>query len=305
MTYWGTLAEGGQMLLGEPKEAVLSFDRDAPADQLKAVFPADSLWEELREVRVYDGGTGVFRGIVDEQNTKLTAAGLFVELICRSREALLLDSEAEPRRIKAPSLEGLRQRLLEPLGFQRVTGSQGSVPGELSIEKGTSCWTVMADFCRNYLGTEPYVDFEGTLRCEGIPERRIELSQVMEAEISSLPCQRLSQVWKQGYRGGYDVAYGDPDAPVERRRYISAQSGKNPRALLEESRRGSFLIQVTCAGSWRPLRGAAADVSIPQAGRFAGCPVRRAVYCRDQNGERTRFTLERGEDHVADPKTGR
>ena len=54
MTYWATLRNGGQMLLGEPKEAVLSYDRGAPADQLKAVFPADRIWEELAEVLLYD-----------------------------------------------------------------------------------------------------------------------------------------------------------------------------------------------------------------------------------------------------------
>lgn len=305
MTYWGVLQKGGQMLLGDPVEAVLSFDRDAPADQLKAVFPADRIWEDISEVYMYERGKGVFSGIVDEQNARLTQEGIFVELVCRSREALLLDSEAEPRKMKSPSLESLRQRLLEPLGFQKIVGSGSCGPGELDIEKGTSCWTVLAGFCRDYLDTEPYVDFEGVVCCGGIPQRKIELSQVMEAEICRLPCQRLSQVWKQGYRGGYDVAYSDPEAPAVRRRYISAQSGKNPRALLEESRRGSFLLQVTCAGSWWPLRGVLADVAIPQVGRFAGCPVRRGVYCRDRNGERTRFILERGEDHVADKEIGR
>ena len=48
MTFWGVLQRGGQMLLGDPAEAVLSFDRDAPADQLKAVFPADRIWEDCR-----------------------------------------------------------------------------------------------------------------------------------------------------------------------------------------------------------------------------------------------------------------
>ena len=100
MTYWGVLKNGGELLLGEPEEAVLSYDREAPADQLKAVFPADRLWEELTEVLVYDGGEGVFRGIVDEQNTRLSEAGLSTELVCRSREALLLDNEAEPGTIR-------------------------------------------------------------------------------------------------------------------------------------------------------------------------------------------------------------
>jgi len=291
------------MLLGDPQEAVLSFDRDAPADQLKAVFPAERVWEDISEVCVYDGGKGVFRGIVDEQNTKLTSSGLLVELVCRSREALLLDNEAEPAAIKRPSLESIHRRLLEPLGFPTVTGSGGAVPGELRVEKGASCWQVLSGFCGEYFGTEPYVDFDGGLHCEGWEERRVVLTDVISAQISRLPCKRLSAVWKQGYRGGYDALYTDPDAPVTRRRYVSALSGKNPRELLDQAKKDSFLLTVVCAGSWWPLRGARVDVDIPQAGRFTGRRVQKGVYYRDRNGERTRLVLEKGEDHVADKTT--
>lgn len=292
MTYWGTLAGGGQMLLGEPQEAVLSFDRGAPADQLKAVFPADRIWEDLSEVAVYDRGRGVFRGIVDEQHTRLNASGLTVELVCRSREALLLDNEAEPKTLVRPSLEGIRKRLLEPLGFMELTGGGGAVPGELAIGKGSSCWQVLAGFCRAYLGTEPYVDFDGVLHCEGMEPRKLELDGVLSAQVSRLPYKRLSAVWKQGYRGGYDTLYSDQDSPAVRRRYISAQSGKNPRTVLDEARKDSFRLTVTCDGAWWPLRGAVADVDIPGMGRFAGCPVVKGTYYRDGSGERTRLVLE-------------
>lgn len=300
MTYWGTLQSGGQMLLGDPQEAVLSFDRDAPADQLKAVFPADRIWEDICEVMAYDGGKGVFRGIVDEQNTRLTSEGLFVELVCRSREALLLDNEAEPSAIKRPSLESIHRRLLEPLGFAEISGSGGVVPGELRIEKGTSCWQVLSGFCGEYFGTQPYVDFDGAIHCEGIEERQVRLDSVISAEINRLPYKRLSAVWKQGYRGGYDTLYSDPDAPVVRRRYVSAQSGTNPRELLEEARKGSGLLTVVCAGSWWPLRGARAEVDVPRVGRFTGCAVVKGTYYRDRNGERTRLVLETEGENVAD-----
>lgn len=300
MTYWGVLKDGGEMLLGEPEEAVLSYDRGAPADQLKAVFPADRLWDELTEVRAYDGGQGVFRGIVDEQNARLTDSGLAVELVCRSREALLLDNEAEPRAIKSPSLGVLRGRLLEPLGFTAITGDMGPAPGELTVEKGSSCWEVLAGFCREYLGTEPYVDFDGAVHCEGRKERRLILGQVMGAQMSRLPYKRLSAVWKQGYRGGYDTLYSDSGAGLPRRRYLSAQNGKNPRTVLKEARQASFLLAVTCAGSWWPPHGCAVEVDIPRMGRFTGCRVRQAAYYRDASGERTKFVLERGDGDVAD-----
>lgn len=296
MTFWGELAGGGQMLLGDPQEAVLSYDREAPADQLKAVFPADRMWEPLAEVCVYHEGQGIFRGIVDEQNTRLGAGGLTVELVCRSREALLLDNEAEPGCIRSPSLEVLRRRMLEPLGLREVQGPGGSVRGELMVEKGSSCWAVLAGFCRDYLGTEPYVDFDGVVQCGPEKARRLELSRVVSAEICQMPCKELSAVWKQGYRGGYDTLFRESRAQGTRRRYLSAQSGKDPRDLLREARRESFLLRVTCAGVWWPVRGAAADVAAPLAGKFFGCPVKRAVCRRDRNGEQTSFVLERGEE---------
>lgn len=292
MTFWGTLHSGAQMLLGSPEEAVLSYDRDAPADQLKALFPADKIWDSLVEVSAYEGGRGVFRGIVDEQNTRLTSEGLYVELLCRSREALLLDNEAEPGTIKSPSLETLRQRMLEPLGLT-ASGNSQPAAGELFIEKGTSCWEVLAGFCQDFFGTVPYVDFDGVVRCEGREPENTVLKDVMSAEISELPCKRLSAVWKQSCRGGYDTLYSNPEAAVSRRRYLSAQNARHPREVLAEAERESFQLTVTCAGSWWPARGTV-DVAVPLAGRYEGCPVLRAVYYRDKNGERTRFILEKG-----------
>ena len=305
MTYWATLENGGQMLLGEPKEAVLSYDAAAPADQLKAVFPADRIWEELAEVLAYEGGQGVFRGVVDEQNTRLTSDGLFVEIVCRSREALLLDNEAEPRPIRGASLETLGSRMLEPLGFSKVVGGREALRGELAVEKGSSMWQVLAGFCRECFGTEPYVDFEGVLHCEGREPKKLSLGRVMSAQVSRRPYKRLSAVWKQGYRGGYDTLYSDAGAALPRRRYLSAQSGRNPRQVLDDARRESFLLTVTCAGNWWPPHGALADVNVPRAGRFENCRVRQAVYYRDGSGERTRFVLERSEACVADRKAGR
>ena len=68
MTFWGELTDGTELLLGNPLEAELLYDSDAPADQLKAVFPTEKLWDDLAVVRVFHQGQVVFGGIVDEQN---------------------------------------------------------------------------------------------------------------------------------------------------------------------------------------------------------------------------------------------
>lgn len=301
MTYWGILGDGTQMLLGDPKEALFSYDRDAPAHQLKAVFPAAGLWEGLSQVVVYDEGRAVFRGIVDEQNTRLDTRGVWTELVCRSLEALLLDNEAAPSPIHSPSLKALRTRLLEPLGFREVIGDEGPAPGVLEIEKGASCWQVLAGFCAGRWGTVPYVDPEGALHCEGLEGQEGEIGEVLWAEVSRRPCKELSQVWQQSFRGAYDTLYQNPEAMVARRRYLSSQSGVDPKRLLEDSRRESFCVTLECAGALWPAAGKAFTVELPGLGRLGHCPVKSARCRIDGKGWRTRLVLERGDmEDVAD-----
>ena len=138
MTFWGELTDGTELLLGEPMEAQLLYDSDAPASQLRAVFPAEKLWEDLAVVRVFHQGQVAFGGIVDEQNTALSGEGFTVELIARSWEALLLDNEARPAVLRSPSLGLLWERYFQPLGLTSVVGDQSPKAGELAVEKGTS-----------------------------------------------------------------------------------------------------------------------------------------------------------------------
>ena len=188
MTFWGELTDGTELLLGEPMEAQLLYDSDAPASQLRAVFPAEKQWEDLAVVRVFHQGQVAFGGIVDEQNTALSGEGFTVELIARSWEALLLDNEARPAVLRSPSLGLLWERYFQPLGLTSVVGDQSPKAGELAVEKGTSCWELLESFCRDYLGTAPWVDGKGTLHCEGPQETKVIAGRVLSAELSRLPC---------------------------------------------------------------------------------------------------------------------
>lgn len=304
MTCWGMGRDDAQILLGNPREMVLSFDRDAPADGLKAVFPAAGLWEPLSQVAVYEEGRTVFRGIVDEQNTRLSPEGIWVELVCRSMEALLLDNEACPQTVQSPSLKLLGVKLLEPLGFQNIDGPEGAVPGVLEIEKGVSCWQVLAGFCGRCFGTVPYVDGEGVLRCGGREAEDMPIADVLWAEISQKPCKELSEIWQQSFRGAYDTPYRDQEAAALRRRYVSSQSGGDPKKMLEQAKAESWSATLECGGAVWPLRGKTVSVSLPQLGKLTGCGVRSARCFLDNRGLRTRMVLERGEGHVADSPIG-
>lgn len=227
MTFWGELTDGTELLLGEPMEAQLLYDSDAPASQLRAVFPAEKQWEDLAVVRVFHQGQVAFGGIVDEQNTALSGEGFTVELIARSWEALLLDNEARPAVLRSPSLGLLWERYFQPLGLTSVVGDQSPKAGELAVEKGTSCWELLESFCRDYLGTAPWVDGKGTLHCEGPQKTKVIAGRVLSAELSRLPCKQLSAVWQQSFRGTYDTPFRGA-AGVKRQRYVSMEDGRDP-----------------------------------------------------------------------------
>ncbi len=296
MIFWGTAVSGNRLLLGEAAETVLSYDRDAPADLLRVKFPADRLWEELREIDLSERGETVFRGIVDEQNTTLSSGGLTVELVCRSLEALLLDNEAPPVNIASPSLPLLETKLLLPLGLALGEGDREVKRGELTVEKGESVWTVLERFCGDFLGTAPFVDQNGLVQCAGTSGKSLELKDVISAQLNLLPCKRITEVWQQSCRGGYDTLYRGKEQGIKRQRYLSAQSGKDPRQVLAEGEKSSFLLTVTCAGAWWPPKSVSASVRLPGIGGFSNCPVRSVQYRRDKTGERTRLVLEKGEE---------
>lgn len=292
MIFWATALSGDRMLLGEPEEAALSFDEDAPADLLRVRFPAEKPWEELSQVSAYEGEELLFRGVVDEQSAQLSGQGLCIELVCRSPEAVLLDNEAPPGPLTELSLEFLEQKLLTPLGLELGEGDRRRRRGQLSVSKGESCWSVLAAYCENYLGTTPYVDTDGLVQCGGKPGRRLELKDVISAQLDLLPCKRISEVWQQSGQGSYDTRYRSQRPGPMRRRYLSAQSGKDPRDILAAAQRDSLSLTVTCAGAWWPGKAAVATVEIPGLGRYEDCPVRNALYRRSRNGETTRLTLE-------------
>lgn len=295
MTFWGELTDGTEMLLGEPLEAQLLYDSDAPSDQLTAVFPAEKLWEDLASVRVFHEGQVVFGGIVDEQNTSISGEGFQVEVVCRSWEALLLDNEAKPAVLRNPSLDTLWEKYFKPLGFLDVLGDKDTKSGELTIEKGASCWELLEGFCKEYLGTVPYVDGGGILHCEGIPESQMDVGKVVSAQISRQPCKQLSAVWQQSFRGTYDTPFRNTAAwGVTRQRYVSMEDGRDPRQLLREGERESRLLTVECSGNYWPARGALVAVEAQRLGSFGGCSVRSARYSRNSRGERTKFVLEGG-----------
>ena len=123
----------------------------------------------------------------------------------------------------------------------------------------------------------------------------MKIDSVISVELSRMPCNQLSTVWKQSFRGSYDTPYRSAAAPgVIRQRFLSTEDGQDPRELLRQGERESRLLTVEAMGAYWPVRGARATVETQGFGTFEDCPVRSARYTRDSRGERTKLVLEGG-----------
>lgn len=287
---------GRTVELPQPESLLFWREADAPADLLEAVFFTDVSLPPLAEITVERGGVLWFCGVIDEQNTTLSKQGVQVELVCRSLEAVLLDNEAKPETIAAPSLKRLEERLLTPFGLQLGDGDTDRKPGELVIEKGESGWSVLARFCESFLGVTPRVTPYGVVHCAPADVHDFPLTGVISAQYSELPCKRVTEVWQQSCRGQYDTRYRAEHADGQnpktlRRRYLSREATRSARDLLRQSEAESRQLSVTCCGAVLPQKEDTASVSIPLLGSFAGWQVQRVRYRRSSEGETTTLVL--------------
>lgn len=221
--FWGENKSGSEILLGAPLRMEIKKDRGA-ADMLTILFPAADIWENIRSIYGYRAESHglVFSGLVDEQTALFGGDGIRIEMVARSLAALLIDNEVMPQTIRNPSLAFISRHFLEPLGLRAAAGDMAARSGELVIKKGTSVMSLMNEFCRVFLGTEPYVTREGLVYCGGSPSPgRVKPDRLLSWEISEKNCEILSEVWaKNSKTGGYSARFVNPLADgIVRRRY--------------------------------------------------------------------------------------
>ena len=145
------------------------------------------------------------------------------------------------------------QRLLErmylmPLGLHAVGGDRRPVEGVLTVEKGASCFEALQTFSERYLNCTPYTDKSGGVHFESYVPKTVKPDWVTAREVIFCPYKMLSGVTVQNAQtGAYSAEYHDPLAPQVRVRYLSAYAKTAPTALLNESRRASKRLKLTCA----------------------------------------------------------
>ncbi len=301
MTCEGFTPAGATIFLGEPLSIKISRDADAPADGLTAEFPHRSL-PDLCRVRIWDGGTLYFSGIVDEQHEILALSGMTVKISARGMAAPLLDSEALPQTYRNPSLPSLYNRHAAPFGLAGCRGPTNAACGEMTVEKGTSDWQMLEQFCREFLKTSPRVTVEGIFDASGKPCRELRFGTsgipyyALEYRRNWYPL--LSDVYVQTEKGGAYTAclHGElaRQHGILRKRYLSVSASASAEKLLADSVSDSLELRVRCYGWYDAEPGDTAEIDCPAFGNLPRARVQGASYSLDSSGKTCTIFLKGG-----------
>lgn len=262
--------------LNAPLSLCINREEDVPADSLAAVFAYTAPLPELMEITVTEGEETVFHGIVDEQSLVCSGGEIAVEISARSMAALLLDNEARPQSYDRPGAADIFRRHILPLGLTEYCCGIKERPARFEILKGMSQWQALSLFCRSCLDSVPAVTPEGCVLMCGYKRGEEPLCfggkggrPYTEACIKIKRCKRLSRVFVKTSAGqGYDMIIEDSKAlrgGVKRERFLNASDPLSvpvSRAdiMLENGRKHSFEITLTCPGRMTAALGRAAQV---------------------------------------------
>ncbi len=228
--------------LYQPLKASFEASDSAPADCLTAVFAVDGRIPVLTEAELWDGDVCVLRGIVDQQTEEQGSAGILLTVTVRSLAALLLDNEALPQTYCMPSMSLLMKRHFAPLGFSSFVGEDVIFPGEMTVSKGMSEWTVLKEYCslaglpRARIRPDGVIDLSGsspgTVMLSGRRILRLQHRRSNRELISEVCARTCTQ-------GGYDMKLSSSLADacgVRRRRYANSIDSKSRSVLADEAR---------------------------------------------------------------------
>lgn len=231
-----TDTDGCEHIYFKPLSVTLNRDIKIPADSLTALFVSDNDEKELSDIAVYDGKKCVFKGIIDEQIESLTENGRLLEINARSLAALLLDNEAMPQSCYLPNMRLFMARDFSKLGFTEYIGEDNPKSGSISIEKGTSEWSLLEQYCEKFLGTYPRIDEDGTIYISDIEPDTIIIPDNGDIRLLSLKrvrkrCNIISEYRVRAHRGGgYEMIIGNKKAErlkLRAVRYLNAIDNKN------------------------------------------------------------------------------
>lgn len=147
ITLKGKTLSGKTLLLNN----IISLDFEAslfvPCDSLKVKLPLKYEKEEFTELFGFIDGERFFSGYVDCQRLVKSKRGFFLTLESRSRASALLDNEALPYTYFGITTTELFNKFARPFGVASSSLPLSRRLNELQVEKGSSYWEVIENYC--------------------------------------------------------------------------------------------------------------------------------------------------------------
>ena len=304
-----TDVDDAQHILPSPLSVTLRMEEDVPADDLYAVFPAQSCGE-LKNIAAYDGGRLVFAGVVDEEERLYRPSGAYLRISARSLAAHLLDNEATPCGYDHPDARLIYERHVRQYGIAAGDIDDATCFGELSVSKGTSQWGVVSAFCSACYSSTPRVSADGTLYLKGLPVQGsvtfgniggIRCIRCTELSDVNRRCEEISRVRvKISSSDGYGYPVENADAlrrGIRRERCLNAMlSGKAVKSadmMLEKGWEKARWVSLQCPGRHIGILGSSAVIRDSVVGDRDGLYVSAVKYHMDSHGEYTAVKLRR------------
>ena len=295
--------------LGTPLEVTLNQAEDIPADDLELKFLCCGKIRELKELYVIKNNKNIFSGIVDAQKVSIDSSGIFLNLISRSKVALLLDNEAIPQTYYVPSLLNIFNRHIKPYGFDFIIGDMRTFSNEFIVSKGMSEWEVLESFCADYLRVYPKINYDGTINATGkFMGNNILFSNVKSGVHYSGIYENLNRYEiysevdvKATSVDSYSTIVKNDDVinkGISRRRLLNASNNvKTPalcgELLISKSIKNSYSICLNCPGNLDIHIGDKASLYDPILLNIDNLVVSEIKYTLNKKGENTKVILKK------------
>lgn len=297
--------KGREIVAPYPLSMSVSVDEGVPADSLDAEFPYIDT-DELCEIMLYNDDQPVFRGIIDEEEKVVYQDGEYLRLSARSPAALLLDNEAMPCVYDHPSAGFIFERYVEPFGIRCDDLDDAVYFGEQTVAKGSSCWSVLKNFCNACYASVPRVSSTGVLHVKGLQEKEQicfggdDMRYLRISELNKRSAELSAVRVKTANPGGYTLCVSNRDAQergIRRERYLNALLSESPMRcadmMLRNGAGKAYSLKLRCLGCLLGTEGRKASVSDTVLGQRSGLYISSLYYRLTANGEYTDVRLKR------------
>lgn len=180
-----------------------------PCDSFSFLAPwdkgGDILCAHWSEFYAQQDGRIVFRGVIDECISAISAKGATVELCGRGMAARLLDNEALGQDYAVAGMEDILKDHVLPYGIKVKTAAQVAPVNRFSITTGQSEWSVLYQFCCYHAGITPRFDGDGMLVIAPFDDKNVILIDD-SVPVISMQCRDkrygvLSEIWvREAYK---------------------------------------------------------------------------------------------------------